>query len=205
MGHQLLDKLPADLLRAPLVWVHHGGVILSLQSPYVSPYAVLRRGHRSFTISVRTRDEVFSTICLKPCRDDATEPGSPHCHGRPPTACGAVTPIPHHQCSPPNTRWVSFLDLLVSAPSQRPSEQPSRCPGNVLLLPARGFCTPWDDHSTAAVPAVPLQHPCRDRNIHPCCWWAVYSRLAYSTPRGVHTCTVNNLACIYSAMYSVIN
>jgi hypothetical protein len=49
---QLPDELPGDLLSAPLVWVRRGGIIPPLQPLYDSPYTVLRRGLRSFTIRV---------------------------------------------------------------------------------------------------------------------------------------------------------
>ncbi len=38
---QLPDELPGDLLSAPLIWVHRGGVIPLLQPLYDGPYAVL--------------------------------------------------------------------------------------------------------------------------------------------------------------------
>jgi hypothetical protein len=42
--HNSSAQLPGDLLTAPLVWVHQGGVIPPLQPLYDSPYAVLRCG-----------------------------------------------------------------------------------------------------------------------------------------------------------------
>ncbi len=62
---QLPDKLPGDLLSAPLVWVRRGGVIPPLQPLYDGPYTVLRRGPRSFTIRVGSRDEVIAVSRLK--------------------------------------------------------------------------------------------------------------------------------------------
>jgi hypothetical protein len=41
LGQQLLDELPADLLRASLVWVHFSKVVLPLQRHYDSPYPML--------------------------------------------------------------------------------------------------------------------------------------------------------------------
>jgi hypothetical protein len=52
--------LPGDLLRAPLIWVHHGSILPPLQQPYDGPDVVLGHGPRSFTIQVRARDEIIS-------------------------------------------------------------------------------------------------------------------------------------------------
>ncbi len=41
---QLPDKLPGDLLTAPLVWIHQGGVIPPLQLLYDGPYTVQSLG-----------------------------------------------------------------------------------------------------------------------------------------------------------------
>jgi hypothetical protein len=62
---QLPDELPCNLLSTSLVWVRRGGVIPPLQALYDDPYTVLRRGPRSFTIRVGSRDEVIAVSCLK--------------------------------------------------------------------------------------------------------------------------------------------
>ncbi len=54
-GRQLPEELPNDLLRAPLIWVRCGGVVLPLQWPYDAPLAVLRRSPHSFTTQVKTQ------------------------------------------------------------------------------------------------------------------------------------------------------
>ena len=74
---QLPDELPADLLRAPLVWVRRRGAVPLLQRTSDGPYAVIARGPRAFPIRVGTRDEIISVARLKPCTDAAAKPGSP--------------------------------------------------------------------------------------------------------------------------------
>jgi hypothetical protein len=80
---QLPDELPGDLLSAPLVWVRRGGIIPPLQPLYNGPYTVLRRGPRSFTILVRSQDEVITVSRLKACTAADAMPGSPRRRGRP--------------------------------------------------------------------------------------------------------------------------
>jgi hypothetical protein len=63
----LPSELPAELLSAPLVWVHQGGLVPPLQPLYDGPYAVLRPSLRSFTIRVGLQDEVVSVSRLKAC------------------------------------------------------------------------------------------------------------------------------------------
>jgi hypothetical protein len=46
----LPSELPAELLSTPIAWVHWGSVIPPLQPLYDSPYAILHRSPRSFTI-----------------------------------------------------------------------------------------------------------------------------------------------------------
>jgi hypothetical protein len=101
---QLSDELPSDLLSAPLVWVHRGGVIPPLQLLYKGPYAVLRRGPRSFIIRVGSRDEVIAVSRLKACT-----PRTPRL-----AACVATA---DHPGGPAATKQVLFSDPLVSSPS----------------------------------------------------------------------------------------
>jgi hypothetical protein len=61
----LPSELPAELLSAPLVWVHRGGIVPPLQPLYDSLYAVLPHSPRSFTIRVGSQDEVVAVSCLK--------------------------------------------------------------------------------------------------------------------------------------------
>ncbi len=81
---ELPSELPAELLSAPLVWVRRGGLVPPLQLLYDGPYAVLRRGPRSFTIRVGSRDEVVAISRLKACMVVDVTPGSPRRCGRPP-------------------------------------------------------------------------------------------------------------------------
>jgi hypothetical protein len=98
---ELPSKLPAELLSAPLVWVHRGGLVSLLQPLYDGPYAVLRCDPRSYTIRVGSRDEVVAVSCLKACTAANTTPGSPHRRGRPPGS---------HPGGPAATKRVLFSD-----------------------------------------------------------------------------------------------
>jgi hypothetical protein len=64
----LPSELLAQLVSAPLVWVHRGGFIPPLQPLYDGPYAVLRHCHRSFTIRVGLRDEWSPSDALRPAQ-----------------------------------------------------------------------------------------------------------------------------------------
>jgi hypothetical protein len=105
---ELPSELPAELLSTPLVWVRRGGLVPPLQLLYDGPYAVLRRGPRSFTIRVGSRDEVVAVSRLKACTAADATPGSPRRRGRPlglrPGGLAA-------------TKRVSFSDPLVSSHS----------------------------------------------------------------------------------------
>jgi hypothetical protein len=119
----LPSKLPAELLSAPLIWVHRGGVIPPLQLLYDGPSAVLRHGPCSFTIRGGSRDEVVTVSRLKACTAADATPGSPRCRGRlPGSRPGGLAA----------TKWVSFSDLLVSSPSSSPAP-PRGGPGTVFL------------------------------------------------------------------------
>ncbi len=128
---QLPDKLPGDLLTAPLIWVRRGGVIPPLQPLYDGPYAVLHRGPRSFTIRVGSWDEVIAVSRLKACTARDATPGSPRGRGRPPGS---------HPGGPAATKWVSFSDPLVSSPF--PSAPPRDGPGTVFLPSEEVFARP---------------------------------------------------------------
>jgi hypothetical protein len=137
---QLPDELPADLLSAPLVWVRRGGVIPPLHPLYDGPYTVLRRGLRSFTIRVGTRDEVIAVSRLKACTAADATPGSPRRRGRPPGS---------HPGNLAATKRVSFSDPLVSTPSSW--APPRDGPGTVFLPGEEVFARPG--------PAAPSQVP----------------------------------------------
>jgi hypothetical protein len=106
---QLPSELPGELLSAPLIWICRGGIIPPLQPLYDGPYVVLRRGPRSFTIRVGSRDEVIAVSCLKACRAADATPDSQNRRGTPPGS---------RQGSPAATKQVSLSDPLVSSPSR---------------------------------------------------------------------------------------
>jgi hypothetical protein len=124
----------------PLIWVRRGSVIPPLQLPNDGPYAVLRRGPRSFTIQVGSRDEVIAVSHLKACTAADATPGSQHCHGRPPGL---------HPAGLAATKRVSFADPLVSSPSS--PTPPQNGPGTVFLPSKEVFARPG--------PAAPSQPP----------------------------------------------
>jgi hypothetical protein len=128
---QLPSELPAELLSAPLVWVHGGDIVPHLQSLYDSPHAVLRHGPCSFTIRVGSQDEGIAVSRLKACTAADAEPGSPRFRGRLPGSCLG---------GPATTKRVSFSEPLVSSPS---SSAPIR-DGHGIIFSTRqgGFCTP---------------------------------------------------------------
>ncbi len=116
---------------------------------YDGPYAVLRRGPRSFTIRVGSRDKVVAVNCLKACTAADAKPGSPCRSGRPPGLLpGGLTA----------TKRVSFSDPLVSLPS--PSLVPPRGGPRTIFLPSEevfahpGLAVPLQTTSTDAVPAL---------------------------------------------------
>jgi hypothetical protein len=132
----LPSELPAELLSAPLIWVRRGSLVPPLQPLYDGPYAVLRRGPRSFTIRVGSRSEVVFVSRLKACT--AATPGSQRRCGRLPGS---------HPGSLDATKWVSFsagpFTFLFSGADTRRSQN---------RFPTRrgGFCMPgnrWRLHS----------------------------------------------------------
>jgi hypothetical protein len=126
---QLPDELPGDLLSAPLIWVRRGGI-----------YTVLRRGPRSFTIRVGSRNEVIAINHLKACTAADATSGSPRHRGRLPGS---------HPGGPAATKRVSFSDPLVSTPSSL--APPRDGPGTVFLPGEEVFARPG--------PATPSQVP----------------------------------------------
>ncbi len=137
---RLPDDLPGDLLSAPLLWVCRGSVSPPLKPLYDGPYTVLRRGPRSFTIRVESRDEVIAVSRLKACTAADATPGSPRRRGRPPGS---------HPGGPAATKRVSFSDPLVSPPS--PPAPPRDSPGTVFL--------PSEEAFAHLGPAAPSQAP----------------------------------------------
>jgi hypothetical protein len=78
---ELPSELLAELLSTPLIWVRRGSVIPPLHLLYDGPYTVLHHGSRSFTIRVRSQDEIIAVSCLKACTVENAKPGSPHRRG----------------------------------------------------------------------------------------------------------------------------
>jgi hypothetical protein len=147
---ELHSELPVELLSAPLVWVHRGGLVPPLQLLYESPYAVLRRGPCSFTIRVGSQDEVVAVSRLKACTVADATPGSPRRRGRPPgSRSGSLAA----------TKRVSFSDPLVSSPSSSLA-LPRDGPGTVFLPGEEVFACPGP-----TVPSQVLQtrYPSRQR------------------------------------------
>ncbi len=126
----LPSELPAELLSTRLVWIRRGGAVPPLQPLYDGPYAVIRRGGRSFTLRVGSRDEIVSVSRLKACTSADAAPGSPRRRGRPPgkRPGGAAA-----------AKRVSFSHPLVSTPSTAP---PRNGPGTVFLPSAEVFARP---------------------------------------------------------------
>jgi hypothetical protein len=135
-------------------------------------------------------------------------------------------PSPSEAVLPPSVpKQVSFSDPLVSTPSYQ--EQPSERLGTVFSQPCGGGgCMPRAGcsfpASTAAVPAVPVGTASENRPLslpplrpvlvgEPCGWLLPWTQTGSSWHRtAAHhvqsaPCTINSLACIYSAMYSGIN
>jgi hypothetical protein len=105
------------------------------------PLAVLRRGPRSFTIRVGSRDKVVAVSRLKACTAGDAMPDSPRRRGRPPgSRLGDFAA----------TKRVLFSDPLVSSPSSSPVP-PRDGPGNVFQ--------PGDEVFVRPGPAKPSQPP----------------------------------------------
>jgi hypothetical protein len=122
-------------------------IIPPLQALYDGPYAVLCRGPRSFTIRVRSRNEVVAVSRLKAYTAADAAPGSPPRCGRPPGS---------RPGGPAVTKRVSFSDPLVSSPSSSRAP-PQNGPRTVFSYPARRFCIPGTGGAfTASTDAVPV-------------------------------------------------
>ncbi len=117
---ELPSELPAELLSAPLIWVRRGGLVPPLQPLYDGPYAVLRRGPRSFTIRVGSRDEVVAVSRLRLARPRTPRLAAPVATADRRARAQAVLLQPSWSRS--QTRWFIHLPLLrhrhVTAPEQ---------------------------------------------------------------------------------------
>jgi hypothetical protein len=145
---ELPSELPAELLSTPLVWVHRGGLVPPLQPLYDGPYAVLRRGPRSFTIRVGSRDEVVAFSRLKACRAADATPGSQRCCRTPPGS---------HPGGLAATKRVWFSHLLVSSPSSSPL--PPRDGLGTVFLPSKEVFTSLGPEERSQPPQ--MQYPSR--------------------------------------------
>jgi hypothetical protein len=104
----LPSELPAELLSACLVWVRCGGAVPLLQPLYDGPYAVTRRGGRSFMLKVGSREEIVAVSCLKARTAADTAPGSQRHRSRPPGKRPGGSAA---------AKRVSFAQPLASTPS----------------------------------------------------------------------------------------
>jgi hypothetical protein len=82
----------AQLLSAQLVWVRCGSAVLPLWPLYDSPYSVIHRGGRCFTLQIGIREEVVAISHLKACTTADAVPGNPWRRGRPPGKRQAFPP-----------------------------------------------------------------------------------------------------------------
>ncbi len=128
------DELPGDL-----IWVRWGGVIPPLQPLYNGPYAVLRRGPRSFTILVgsRTRSSPSAASRLARPRSHAWQPA---------LARQTARFAPRRSC---RNQEGLISDPLVSSPS--PPALPRDGPGTIFLPGEEVFARPG--------PVAPSQVP----------------------------------------------
>jgi hypothetical protein len=104
----LPSELPAELLSAPPHLGPSGRPGSTRSAALQLPLRVLRRGHRSFTIRVRSRDEVVAISRFKACTAADTTPGSPRRRSRLRVCTQAVLPQPSGSLF--QTRW--FLHIL---------------------------------------------------------------------------------------------
>jgi hypothetical protein len=153
----LPSELPAELLSAPLVWIRRRGAVPPLRPLYDGPYAVIRRGGRSFTLQIGSREEIVAVSRLKACTTADAAPGSLlHC-GRPlgkRPGGSAAAKRPNGSAA---AKRVSFAHPLASTPSMAPLRNG---PGTVFLPSAEVFARP----GPAAPPTSPQQrNPPRQR------------------------------------------
>jgi hypothetical protein len=127
----LPSELPAELLSARLVWVRCDGPVLLLQLLYDGPYAVIRRGGRSFTLQVGSREEIFAGSRLKACTTADAVPGNPRRRGR---------PLGKRPSGSAAAKRVSFAHPFASTPLI--TAPPRNGPRTVFLPRAEVFACP---------------------------------------------------------------
>ncbi len=120
---ELPSELPAELLTAHLVWGPSGWRHSTTSAALPQPLRGSSPWPRSFTIRVRSRDEVVAISRLKACTAADATPGSPRCRGRPPGS---------RPGGPAAAKRVSFSDPLVSSASSSPVP-PQKGPGTIFL------------------------------------------------------------------------
>jgi transposase InsO family protein len=136
-------ELPADLARAPAVFVRRDGHVPPLQPLYDGPFAVLRRSLHHFTLQLGDRVDKISTSRLKPCTDPTAAPAAPPRRGRPP-----ILRRPAGDDPPPLPRRVTFApDILQLTP-------PATARGPPATADLGDPEAPWEPFSPGTWPGV---------------------------------------------------
>jgi hypothetical protein len=130
----LPSELPAELLSARLVWIRRRGAVPPLHPLYDSPFTVIRRGTRSFTLQIGNREEIVAISPLKACTTADAAPGSPRRRGLPPGKRPGGSAA---------AKRVTFQHPLVSTPSTAPLRNGPR---TVFLPKAEVFVHPGRWH-----------------------------------------------------------
>jgi hypothetical protein len=117
LSRQLPSKLPVDLLSALLVWVWRGSVVPNLCPLYNSPYTALRRDPCLHSPGRAAGGDHRRELPqgVHGCGHHAWQPTT---LSRPPGPGATATPAVTHPGGPAATKWVLFLDPLVSPSSQ---------------------------------------------------------------------------------------
>ena len=129
-GQSRASRIHPDLSSASHVFIRHDAVRKPLQPPYDSPYKVISRENKSFTLDLHGRCDTVSIDRLKPAFLDTS---SPHSHFLTPT-------------QPPS-------DSSPVVPSQPPSLQPDRTETPTPVPTTRsGRRVHWPAHLAEYVP-----------------------------------------------------
>jgi hypothetical protein len=78
-------QLPNDLARPLTVFVRQEGHVPPLQPLCDGPYNIIHRSLRHFTLRFGEKEEMVSTLWLKPCTDPTAPPPLPRIQGCSPT------------------------------------------------------------------------------------------------------------------------
>ena len=88
-------QLPSSLQEALYVYIRRGAIGSAFSAPYQGPYLVAKRGDKTSTVHVGSRQEVISVDRLKPhLGTSPVLPASPPRCGRPPLAPLSSAPLP---------------------------------------------------------------------------------------------------------------